>query len=1066
MQNNFNHLVPDYEDSSKDILASFPSIRSKTLETLYYDADPDEESARRRRDKSPKGSVDDAIRDLVNLINAHPSFATLSSCSGRIALYDPLLARRTCSSSSTTAQSHEHKQDIGDSTDTIRPAAAAAATRSGKGGTGGWLLASHEVVEPTILVDLLQPTNNNNNNNGSSVMEPESADDEDAQITSSASDDEIIGDNANGSDDDDDDENDDHVLSFKMEPLLLHVAAANLTRGRQLLQVALSSAGLRESGLVVTESRVTVALRGQSLALSVPLARARRNRKSNIAAGVDCCLRPNDEYLVALVQQANRRLQRNLEKISHLFEAVQRQIFRPNNNNKSASFASVPAVTCCRIRASPLPTLNLWRHASVIVPSYRHFSSQERKRKQHVDDDDDYHHDYEEEMELLVFGGYGSGPTILNGNYVKGYDEADVCSYTTISPTRRSDKVYRLRRNMKGSWSEAWEEVTVVSTPNSGNNIGTNHETETQDIGATFKQNCLGLKVRSADFTAREGLAACLLSVSSSSTSSSSKDVIAIFGGRQGPNWPLNDLMFFDNTDHDNDGSMHQHSFQAPIDVRGTPPTARWGHSFTAISAPESNDSIKGGGRGDWGGEQRPMALVVGGRNDSQTFASIHILSLVVGFETNEINGQESSHAHLVWTEVMESAACRPRFYHAATAMSSTHDSRTFVFGGLWNAQNLLGGNELYGDTASLVVDATANTSMSTPVGIAYLPCPTPFDTLFGHSVSLLPGGQSNSNGTTYLSIGGIPRATEDECSDDAYLPIRCVTLKPPTAPPSPSSAALFVDQDKCKEDKLQLPNARGSWIVREHSVEFFSDDYNDSTRNNNDRLAMVNDLGCLVHHSCNVAQTRKGIINRKEFQVLVVGGGVQGFAFGPIFGKSHLLTVSMSSPNEGDVDPCTNAAMDDSALVERRAEAGHHGSAHIRIRAHIAPNGVNKNEQQRETSVLYVTAQDAKIVKTLLEEARLLDKEYRMGPAIVPSSLESPAETSTTTTTLIAVPVTPKCLDLLLRPENDGVRGHPTAAATWQPLVQGSGRQHMSFSSSVFAARRARKKECHALEN
>jgi tRNA wybutosine-synthesizing protein 3 len=1016
MQNTFSHLVPDYEDPREDILASFPAIRSKTLETLYGIIGHDDEAAAdddgttcaatlptrtRRRDKSPKGSVDEAIQDLVNLINAHPSFATLSSCSGRIALYDPLLARSSSSSSNTAAgqgqeqQQHQERSDSfieEDNFNNVDTTRSAAATRSGKGGTGGWLLASHEVVEATILIDLLQENNDNHSDGGDVGIDDDS---------------------------EDNDDDDNHVLSFKMEPLLLHVAAANLTRGRQLLQMALSAAGLRESGLVVTESRVTVALRGYSLALSVPLTR-RANKP----------LRPNNEYLVALVQQANRRLQRNFEKIARLFEAVQSQIFRPINQ---LSLAALPdASTCCRIRASPLPALNLWRHASVMVPN-RYFS-------RHTLEPDSGADVNEEEMELLVFGGYGSGPIRDGSN-----NENDVSSTTT----RRSDKVYRLHRNLEGSWSTAWEEVVVVSTDSSENALGTNQEMETKEF-----MNCLGLKVRNVDFTAREGLAACVLSVASSSplsssSSSSKKVVIAIFGGRQGPNRPLNDLLFFDKTKNDYNGSTIHQSFQAPIDVRGAPPAARWGHSFTAISSPESIDNINNDRRGDSDGEQRPLALVVGGRNDSQTFASVHVLSIVKASSTD---------FHLVWTEVMDSAGCsRPRFYHAAAAMASCN--QTFVFGGLWNSQNLLdAGSDQQDDIAGLVVNAT--TAMSSAGSIAPLPCTTPFDNLFGHAVCLLPGGvKSNSCGATYLSIGGIPRVAHDEDEDsDAYLPIRCVTLKTPTAPlPSDSSTTSSYTG---KEGKLRLPSPKGSWIVQEHSVEF-CDDHDDSGNRSRRRTNGNDDLGCLVHHSCNVTRTSRNNINSNEFQLLVVGGGVQGFAFGPIFGKSHLLTVCLSSSKEsGESNNSTTAILDDRALVERRAIAGHHDAnkgcngggqrdyAGERIKAHAAPNG-NNIEQQRETSVLYVTAQDAKTVKTLLEEARLLDKEYRMGPAA--------GDASSPSMPLIAVPVTADCLDLL---ENGG-RGDPRLAAALHPLLQGSGRQHMSFSSSVFAARRARRKEC-----
>src|SRR5436305_6509068 len=38
-------------------------------------------------DKSPKGSVDEAILPLIELLNKHDDYVTTSSCSGRIAIY-------------------------------------------------------------------------------------------------------------------------------------------------------------------------------------------------------------------------------------------------------------------------------------------------------------------------------------------------------------------------------------------------------------------------------------------------------------------------------------------------------------------------------------------------------------------------------------------------------------------------------------------------------------------------------------------------------------------------------------------------------------------------------------------------------------------------------------------------------------------------------------------------------------------------------------------------------------------------------------------------------------------
>jgi tRNA wybutosine-synthesizing protein 3 len=288
-------LVPDHDDQAH-WLQSFPDIKFKTNQTLYKG-----HAVSTFRDKSPKGSVDVRIQALVDVINHHPSFSTLSSCSGRISLFDPNGA-----STGMNEELPDRKQ---------------ATTNSGKG-QGGWLLVSHEEIEPKELLECF----------------PKGA--------ASTTNDELT------------------PLVFKHEPLLLHVAAACLQRGRQLLNVALQL-GFRESGLVLSDSRVTVHIRGQSLALCVPL-------------GLQGPLRPPTAYLESLVVQVNQRLRQNLDKLDKLYQAVQTSLFA---SIERQAVAKVDVV-------ASLPDLNLWGHASVIV------SNKEKN-----------------DLDVLVFGGYGRGPT-------------------------------------------------------------------------------------------------------------------------------------------------------------------------------------------------------------------------------------------------------------------------------------------------------------------------------------------------------------------------------------------------------------------------------------------------------------------------------------------------------------------------------------------------------------------------------------------------------------------------------------------------------------------------------
>ncbi|KAI2503789.1 Methyltransferase TYW3 [Fragilaria crotonensis] len=319
-------LVPDKLDDVSSFLPSFADLRRKNLDALYGDGD----------DKSPKGSVDVAIRELCGWVNSHPSFVTLSSCSGRIAIFDP---KDSCDN------------DEGDD------------ERGGKG-RGEWILVSHEPIDPNLLPPLLS-----NDRTGKVI--------------------------------------------FKHEPLLLHVAASSLDRGRQLLSLALQL-GFRESGLVVTPLRVTVAIRSHSLALTVPLAYSGP-------------LRPTDAYLFALVEEANQQMKSNMQKLNRLETEIKRELFRESqtvagtdNNQQVAVYA----------RFTKLPALNLWGHDAVAVPSSKDGAS----------------------TNVYVFGGYGSGPCI------QGNDEAG-----KVDKVGRSNRIYCIRRCADGNMDSEWRSLEQIT---------------------------------------------------------------------------------------------------------------------------------------------------------------------------------------------------------------------------------------------------------------------------------------------------------------------------------------------------------------------------------------------------------------------------------------------------------------------------------------------------------------------------------------------------------------------------------------------------------------------------
>ena len=88
-------------------------------------------------DLSPKGSVDAAIRPLIDRINALEGVVTTSSCAGRLSVF--LEGRKSCNG-------HERRGDAKDNEEHGKESEQAAVP-GGKGLGGKWLFVSHEPVD-------------------------------------------------------------------------------------------------------------------------------------------------------------------------------------------------------------------------------------------------------------------------------------------------------------------------------------------------------------------------------------------------------------------------------------------------------------------------------------------------------------------------------------------------------------------------------------------------------------------------------------------------------------------------------------------------------------------------------------------------------------------------------------------------------------------------------------------------------------------------------------------------------------------------------------------------------
>lgn len=110
-------MTENYTDAISD---SFESRKRKILADLSI---PDEEYT----DLSPKGSVDEGIRDLIRDINGLPGLVTTSSCAGRISVFLEGRKKQT----QQQQQQQEQRQFV----------------PFGGKGAGRWLYVSHDPLK-------------------------------------------------------------------------------------------------------------------------------------------------------------------------------------------------------------------------------------------------------------------------------------------------------------------------------------------------------------------------------------------------------------------------------------------------------------------------------------------------------------------------------------------------------------------------------------------------------------------------------------------------------------------------------------------------------------------------------------------------------------------------------------------------------------------------------------------------------------------------------------------------------------------------------------------------------
>ncbi|VEU39638.1 unnamed protein product [Pseudo-nitzschia multistriata] len=885
------HWLQPRKESGGDALPSFRDLRLKTHRTLYGTEHGGGGGLLLppNRDKSPKGSVDAPIRHLVDLINSHSRFCTLSSCSGRLSLFDP---SGECGNNNNN-HSNDTPADSGGDAHQFTEA-------SGKG-RGRWVLVSHDPMDPEALARALARSGGRDTEEGSTDATPL------------------------------------RPWTFRFEPLLLHVAAASLDDGRELLAIALNL-GFRESGLVVTDKRVTVAIRSHSLATAVPLvpnSHSHSHSDSDLPhphdAGRGSLCAPAS-FLRALVHDANQRLEANWKQLDRLYRSIESNLFEVRSSPPPIAIRSIhhgqPE------RPFVVPPLNLWNASVIATTASEKISGSDTITQQ----------------KIWIAGGYGCGPaTSIDANNGKPHSTGN-----NSTTARRSSKIYELEREFPdGSWqNDCWKEYgrpllgETSETTGDGSNaegfLEVHRETHRSKTRADA-QALLRLGVRwlpaAPDL---QGMASCTLGES---------NLCVVWGGRRGPTRPAGaDLCVFDPVGV---------RFGSVADVRGDPPEPRWGHRLVAL------------GKGD-------RAVLLGGCNHQHgAFDEVFVLHLVS--EGGDGGPGGSAPGYFYW-ERSPVRLRAPRFHFGAALVQR---DTVLVLGGLESTKDLLrpfedesGCSPLpnewacrYGDskTKRSGTENDRRTTIATEaVGVA-VDAPE----------RLLQGGGGGGGGGSFGSFFGMA----------------CCTL-------ISNNLLLVTGGIRAADTEGAMPSIQAFWIssgcgspgkhrLRMRRIEV---SLGPGTAQGEGPRPAALDFGSMVHHCC---------VALSNNEVLLVGGGVPSFAFGECYARSHHLLVDTDNADSAGLGsgerPGTSGRTKSPPKQGTPTSVG--GSSPNEHSGSKASSSFATEAKQR-TGVVYVLPRDARKAKHVLQQSGCLDRRFRMRKVVeaVAGTVESTEPPGTST--------------------------------------------------------------------
>ncbi|KAE8349927.1 methyltransferase TYW3-domain-containing protein [Aspergillus coremiiformis] len=260
-------------------------------------------------DLSPKGSVDEGIRDLIHDINTLPGLVTTSSCAGRISVF--LEGRKKQSK----PQEDQERQFVA----------------SGGKGAGKWLFVTHDPLQG-------YDTPRGSDSSGEDSNQGKSLHELFGMVPGDGRPPEL---NKQGKAP--------RLVRFHFEPLILHIMTATLQRAHPVLSAA-SSSGFRESGLQSLRclegdegSSPIVAVRSAGLSLESVIGYCEDSDVDDMTASSEPVIRSlvTEEYLQMLVAISNERFSINTERKERFRESLL-TLFSANRGPKSKKKAQLP----------------------------------------------------------------------------------------------------------------------------------------------------------------------------------------------------------------------------------------------------------------------------------------------------------------------------------------------------------------------------------------------------------------------------------------------------------------------------------------------------------------------------------------------------------------------------------------------------------------------------------------------------------------------------------------------------------------------------------------------------